>query len=101
MSVFIHTAVHPPSIINVVPVISEAAGDARNRTAFATSFGSPILPNTILESTFFLVSSFARYSSVPGVNIKVGATAFTVILYFAHSTAKHLVRWAMPALVIQ
>src|SRR5258706_13346006 len=96
-----YTAVQPPSTINVVPVISEAAGDARNSTAFATSFGSPILPSMIFESTCFLVSSLARYSSVPGVKIKVGAIAFTVILYFAHSTAKHFVRCAMPALVIQ
>ena len=30
-------AVHPPSIIRVVPVIRAAACDARNRTALATS----------------------------------------------------------------
>src|SRR5438477_10625383 len=49
----LYKVVHPPSINRVVPVISDAAGEARNNTAFATSFGSPILPKTILESTCF------------------------------------------------
>src|SRR6266567_3350873 len=40
-------------------------------------------------------------SSVPGVEINVGATAFTVMLYLPHSTARHLVRCAMAALLMQ
>ena len=39
---FLYRAVHPPSINIVSPVISDAAGDARNTTAPATSTGSPM-----------------------------------------------------------
>ena len=37
-----HRAVQPPSTSSVVPVISDAAGEARKTTAPATSIGSPI-----------------------------------------------------------
>ena len=40
-------------------------------------------------------------SFVPGVWMNVGATAFTVMLYLPHSTARHLVRCAIAALVMQ
>src|SRR5512142_2235705 len=86
---------------NVSPVIIEAAGEARNTTALATSIGSPIRPNAILDKTSARKASSPNASAVPGVLINVGATALTVMLYFPHSTARHLVRWEMAAFVMQ
>src|SRR5215212_699604 len=74
-------AVQPPSMSSVSPVIREAAGEARNTTALATSIGSPMRPNAILDKTSARNASSARASAVPGVLMKVGATAFTVMLY--------------------
>src|SRR6266566_6421324 len=97
-----YRAVQPPSIRIVWPVISEAALEAKNTTAPATSIGSPIRCNPAIRSiTSARNSGFARHSSVPGVRINVGATAFTVMLYLPHSTARHLVKWAIAAFVMQ
>src|ERR1700739_3384970 len=86
----------------VSPVIRDAALEARNTTAPATSIGSPMRCNAAMRSiTSERNSGFARADSVPGVRINVGATAFTVMLYFPHSRARHLVRCAMAALVMQ
>ena len=38
---------------------------------------------------------------MPGVTMKVGATALTVMPCFPHSTARHLVRCAIAAFVMQ
>src|ERR1700733_11343828 len=95
-------AVQPPSITNVCPVMSEAAGEARKTTAPATSIGSPMRCKAAMRSiTSWRKAGSARAPSVPGVWMKVGATAFTLMLYLPHSTARHLVRWTMPALVMQ
>src|SRR5882724_8403909 len=97
-----YRAVQPPSIRIVWPVINAAELEARNTTAPATSIGSPMRCNAAIRSiTSARTSGFARYSSVPGVRINVGATAFTVMLYLPHSTARHFVKWTIAALVIQ
>jgi hypothetical protein len=46
-----YRAVQPPSIRIVSPVISDAAGDARNTTAPATSMGSPMRCSAAMRST--------------------------------------------------
>jgi hypothetical protein len=38
---------------------------------------------------------------VPSVRMKVGATQLTLIPYRPHSTARHFVRWAIAAFVMQ
>jgi hypothetical protein len=43
----------------------------------------------------------ASASSVPGVAMNVGATPLTVIPWRPHSTARHFVRCAIPAFVMQ
>src|SRR5258708_23678615 len=97
-----HLAVQPPSIIRVVPVMSDAAGDARQPTAPATSIGCPTRCSAaIRSSTSALNSGSAKAGSVPGVAINVGAIVLTVVLDFPHSTARHLVRCEIPAFVIQ
>src|ERR1700680_3680057 len=97
-----YLAVHPPSMRIVSPVIRDAALEARNTTTPATSIGSPMRCSAAMRlMTSDRTSGLARQLSVPGVRIKVGATAFTVMLYFPHSTARHLVRWAMAAFVMQ
>src|ERR1051326_3511651 len=74
-----YRAVHPPSMRIVSPVIRDAALEARNTTAPATSIGSPMRCNAAMRSiTSERNSGFARAPSVPGVRINVGATAFTV-----------------------
>ncbi len=66
-------------------MISDAAGDARNTTAPATSIGSPILCNAAIRSTTSALNTGSlRHSLVPGVLMNVGATAFTV--FWWHST---------------
>ena len=45
-----YRAVHPPSIKIVSPVINDAAGEARNTTAPATSIGSPIRCSAAIRS---------------------------------------------------
>src|SRR3989442_971090 len=82
--------------------MSDAAGDARKTTAPATSIGSPIWGRAAMRSiTSARNAGAASASSVPRVEMNVGATAFTVMLYLPHSTARHLVRWAMAALLMQ
>ena len=43
----------------------------------------------------------ASAASVPGVRMNVGATAFTVIPCLPHSTARHFVKCAIAAFVMQ
>src|SRR6266478_3955633 len=84
------------------PVIRDAAGEARNTTAPATSIGSPMrCKPAICSITSARNFGSASASSVPGVVINVGATAFTVMLYLPHSIARHLVTCEIPALVMQ
>src|SRR6202008_2302829 len=97
-----YLAVHPPSINIVSPVIREAACEARNTTAPAPSMGSPKRCRAAMRSTTSARNSgLARAASVPGVRMNVGATALTVMLCLPHSTARHFVRCAMAALVMQ
>src|SRR5512138_230159 len=93
--------VQPPSIMSVSPVIRDAAGEARNTTGSATSSGVPIRPSGMRFCTDLRNSLLPSHFLVPGVSIKVGATALTVMLYFAHSSARHLVRCAIAAFVMQ
>src|SRR5437773_1148111 len=66
--------------------MSEAAGEAKNTTAPATSIGSPMRCSAaILSSTSARFCGTERYSSVPGVRMNVGATALTVIPCLPHS----------------
>src|SRR3954462_12696885 len=94
-------AVNPPSISNVAPLMSAAAGDARNTTAPHTSAGSPTRPSGILHKRSLRKASFSSHFTVPGVRMKVGATALTFTWCGPHSTAKHLVKCAIAALVMQ
>src|SRR5436190_1897192 len=41
MDVFTHGCLNPPLTGRICPVMNEAAGDTRNRTAWATSSGIP------------------------------------------------------------
>ena len=64
--------------------------------------GCPMRCKAAIRSTTSAWNSgSARHTSVPGVSMKVGATALTVMLYLPHSTARHLVRCTMAALVVQ
>src|SRR5436853_3111968 len=64
--------------------------------------GSPTRCKAAIRSTTSARNSGCeRHVSVPGVRMKVGATALTVMLYLPHSTARHLVRCTIAALVIQ
>jgi hypothetical protein len=76
----------------VSPVISDAAREARNTTRPATSIGSPIRMQC--SNAFYYVRAelgIGQTTPVPGVRINVGATVLTVMLYFPHSTARHVV----------
>src|SRR5262252_9492405 len=82
--------------------MSAAAGDAKNTTAPATSLGSPTRCRPAIRSmTSARNAGSARAASVPGVLINVGAIALTLMLYLPHSIARHLVRCAIAALVMQ
>src|ERR1700726_940227 len=97
-----YLAVQPPSMSMVWPVMRDAAGDARNTTAPATSIGSPMRCKPAMRSiTSARNAGSDRASSVPGVEMNVGPTAFTVMLYLPHSTARHLVRCETAALLAQ
>ncbi len=99
----VQRAVQPPSISNVVPVTSDAAGDARKTTAPATSTWltdpskGDARQQVLAKRGFVLQLALA----VPGVRMNVGATAFTCTPYGPHSTARHFVRCAMAAFVMQ
>ena len=58
----------------------QVAGEARNTTAPATSMGSPIRPNGIFDKTSARNAWSPSALAVPGVLMKVGATALTVML---------------------
>src|SRR5439155_20459211 len=71
-------AVHPPSMSTVSPVMSDAAGEARNTTTPATSTGSPTRCRAAIRSTTSAWNAgSASAGSVPGVRMNVGATALT------------------------
>ena len=75
-----YRAVHPPSMMMVCPVIIDAAGEARNTTAPDTSTGWPIRLSAAMRS----ITSAWNFGSdsagaVPGVSMKVGATALTLM----------------------
>src|SRR5207249_2565617 len=70
----------------VSPVISEAAGEARNTTAPATSIGSPMRCSAaILSRTSARFCGTERYSSVPGV-FHQDVELREACLSFIHST---------------
>src|SRR5438270_12755668 len=71
----------------VVPVIIDAAGDARKTTAPVTSFVCPIRPSGIWASVRSWKAGSDSAGRVASVQMKVGATALTVMLCFAHSSA--------------
>jgi hypothetical protein len=83
-------AVQPPSTTKFVPVINEAAGDAANTTAAATSSGCPTRPAGARSRTHCASSGFAsvmrRYI---GVSTKVGATE---TWHHSHVVSTHYVR---------
>ena len=59
---------------------------------------SPPLPAGWSSWTFW---QYTSTGAVPGVRMKVGATALTVMPCFPHSTARHRVRCEIAALVMQ
>src|SRR5262249_6749681 len=80
-----HHAVQPPSTSRLDPVTSEAAGEARNTTAFATSSTVPRRPRGIRSCTHLLKAASLKNGSVSGVLIKVGAIETTRTLLGASS----------------
>src|SRR4051794_17581585 len=56
-----YCAVQPPSITRLVPVRSDAAGEAAKTTAAATSSGVPALPAGMRASTHWANSGFSRF----------------------------------------
>merc|ERR1711991_440030 len=97
---FIYLAVHPPSIINEVPVIIDAASEAKKVIAVATSLSVAILPNGIFDNAYFLNDLFAKYFFALGVATKVGHTLFTLMFEEAKSIDIPLVKPSKPNLVI-
>src|SRR3989442_12467886 len=96
-----YRAVQPPSITRLVPVMREAAGEARNRIAPAISSIRPSRPRGIRLITQFRNSGSARNDRVIGVSRKVGAIAFTRMLDGASSTAIALVSPSSACFVMQ
>ena len=83
-------------------MISEAAGEARNATAPATSDGVPMRCSAAMRSTVSARNAGSLSAgSVPSVSTKVGATALTRMPSPPHSTARHFVRWITAALAVQ
>src|SRR6266498_1249463 len=80
-------AVRPPSSVKSCPVTNADASEQKNRTTPTRSSVSPILPSGIRISSPERKASSASRSSTCGVRTKVGAMAFTVIPYLAHSVA--------------
>src|SRR5690606_17428276 len=68
-----YTAVYPPSIGKVIPVMKEASSLAKNNTVLATSIGSPRRPIGC-RLTRLSTTSFDR-ESIRGVRIYPGAIA--------------------------
>src|SRR4029453_19375582 len=66
-----YRAVQPPSITKLAPVMRDAAGDARNTTAPATSSIRPIRPRGIRLSTQFRNSLSAKNEALKEVSRKV------------------------------
>src|SRR5258705_289238 len=86
-------AVQPPSMRIVSPVMSEAAGEARNTTTPATSIGSPIRCRAAIRATTSArCAGSARYGSVPGGCPKGGAPGLGGIPCWPHWAAAHRVR---------
>jgi len=95
-------AVQPPSTSTVSPVIRDAAGDARNTTTPATSIGlAHAVQAAIRSTTSAWNSGSASTSAVPGVRTKVGGDRVDRDPVPAHSTARHFVRCASAAFVMQ
>ena len=96
-----YCAVHPPSTGNTAPVIMLALSLARKHMALAMSSTCATLPSGIFANSIGPNSgSFAQTSFNMSVSVHVGATAFTRMLYSAHSMAQVRLRWAMAALVV-
>ena len=69
--------VQPPSTVSVWPVMSDAAGEARNSTAADTSTGLPMRCSAAMRRTVSALKSGSDSAArCPGVAMKVGATAF-------------------------
>ena len=92
----------PPSAGRITPVTSEAAGEARNTTGRAISSGCPSrfsgMPERIRSIRAWSKSVWVMRTRNPGVRIWQGATAFTRIPCFAHSTASSRVIETIPPL---
>ena len=74
-----------------VPVMYDASSEARNPTAAATSSGVPKRP-----AGMSFLSSFSSRSLVMSVDMKPGATAFTVTFFLAVSCARAFVAAIRP-----
>src|SRR5947208_7028633 len=65
-----HATDHPPSTKITVPVIKDAADEARNTTAPVTSWGMPMRPRGIWSSVCFWNAAFSRSGRVASVQMK-------------------------------
>ena len=84
---FVQDAIYPPSTSTVCPVTKSDALLARKIAVPTMSSGSAILPRGIISSiAFFNTGSFFKCGTI-SVYVAVGASAFTLIPYFAHSYA--------------
>src|SRR4051812_43930093 len=95
---FYYHAIHPPSTNNGIPVTYDAASDARNTAAPATSCSSPQRPMGILATNALYFSGSASSGLFMSVANGPGQMAFTVTPLSAHSSASTRVRLSSPAL---
>jgi hypothetical protein len=86
----------PPSTARTSPVMKAAESDTRNRTALATSAGSPSLPSGVPERIASRAGSGS--TSVSSVEMYPGAIALTRIPLLPSSFASDLVSPIRPAL---
>src|SRR5438132_657016 len=85
----------------LVPVIRDAAGDARKTMAPVTSSMRPMRPSGIRLMTQLRNSGSAKKEAVMGVSRNVGAMAFTRMFSGASSTAMALVKPSIACLAMQ
>src|SRR5688572_12213814 len=91
------TAVHPPSIIRLCPVICLDEGETRNNAALAISSTEAGRPIGVIRLQVF---SYSASPAVLSVKVAPGAMAFTEMLNGDSSTTNDFASISMPAFVI-
>src|SRR6267143_6987268 len=83
---------------SVSPVMKFAASEATKITAHAISSGRPRRPSGTSRDAFAIIAGVFHTSSTPSVSVGPGATALTLMPYFAHSAPRLCVSAVTPAL---